>query len=58
MGGQFEKEISQFGYFKKVEKVRIKIEWLKKLAVKIAEEMNNERYSFRHFKKSSPGWVL
>ena len=32
--------------FQIVEKVRIEIKWLRKLAVKIAEEMNNERYIF------------
>ena len=33
------------------------MEWVRKLAVKIAEEMNNERYSFWQRKKSSPGCV-
>ena len=32
-GGQFFKEISKFDYFKKLEKVRIKLQWLRKLAV-------------------------
>ena len=32
IGGQFYKEKSKFGYFKKWKKVRIKLEWLRKLA--------------------------
>ena len=32
MCGKFYKEISKFGYFKKPEKARIKLELLKKLA--------------------------
>ena len=33
-GGQFYKETSKFGCFKKLEKVRIKLKWLRKLAWK------------------------
>ena len=33
--GQFFKEMSKFGYFKKWEKIRIKLEWLRKLAEKM-----------------------
>ena len=35
-------------FISKVEKIRIRMEWLRKLAVKIAKEMNNERYMFQH----------
>ena len=34
-GGQFYKEISKFGYFKKMEKVRIKLQGLRKLAAEM-----------------------
>ena len=34
-GGQFYREISKIGYFKKLEKVRIKLEWLTKFAVEM-----------------------
>ena len=33
IGGQFYEDISKFGYFKKLEKVRKKLQWLRKLAV-------------------------
>ena len=33
--GQFYKEISKSGYFKKLEKVRMKLEWLRKLAAEM-----------------------
>ena len=33
--GQFYKEVSKFGYFKKFEKVRIRLLWLRKLEVEM-----------------------
>ena len=58
--------MSKFGYFKQLEKVRIKLQWLRKLAAekiqflaKLVEEMKIKL--FLAIKKSSPGkmgrWV-
>ena len=45
-GGKFNIIICFFQKVEKAEKVRIEMEWLRKLAAKIPEEMNNKRYSF------------
>ena len=56
MRGQFYKEMSDFVNSKKL-KIQNKNGVAEQIGCKIAEEMNNERYSFHHWKKSSPGWV-
>ena len=54
-GGQFYKEISKLGYFKKLGKVRVKLLWLRKLIV----EMNSRicKKLAAKIKKSGAGWM-
>ena len=51
-GNQCFKDISNFGYFKKLEKVRKKLHWLSKLAA----EMRQKKCSA--WKKNAPEWRL
>ena len=43
-GGHYYKEMSKFGYFKKMAKVRINLDWLRKLTPEMIFFTQNVRY--------------